>query len=162
MTPAQCRAARHLLKWSQGDLAARTSVSAPTIWNFEHEKCEPKRGTFVAIGAALEEAGIEFLSESAVPGVRLRTEPYSIEHLVNVVRRFQRNFPSGSKWTSVRFEPLFTGFELWIFGKPRGMIIVIDDEPFFDPPLPKPRTRADGWVTEDELRYWVQSLRERL
>jgi hypothetical protein len=58
----------------------------------------------------------------------------------------------------VKFEPLNNGFELWIDEKPRGKIIVVNNQPVFDPPLTKSRTRSDGWVTEDELRNWAQGL----
>ncbi len=70
MTPAQCRAARGLLKWNQDDLAERASVSVVTIRNFENEKSSPQRATMEVIRRALEAAGIEFTNGEA-EGVRL-------------------------------------------------------------------------------------------
>ena len=41
ITPAQCRAARGLLKWTQEELAVRSGVGAPAIINFEGGKTSP-------------------------------------------------------------------------------------------------------------------------
>jgi transcriptional regulator with XRE-family HTH domain len=71
MTPAQCRAARGLLKWNQDELASAASVSAVTIRNFENEKSSPQRASLAMMRAALEAAGVEF-TNGARPGVRLR------------------------------------------------------------------------------------------
>ena len=71
MTPAQCRAARSLVKWTQDDLAAKAEVSVITIRNFEGEKSEPRRLTLSAMQRALEAAGIEFIPG----GARLRDRP---------------------------------------------------------------------------------------
>ena len=71
MTPAQCRAARSLLKWTQDDLAAKAEVSVITIRNFEGEKSEPRRVTLNAVQRALEAAGVEFIPG----GARLRDQP---------------------------------------------------------------------------------------
>ena len=68
MTPAQCRAARGLLKWTQEDLAAKADVAVLTIRTFEGEKASPRRATLAAILRALETAGIEFIPG----GARLR------------------------------------------------------------------------------------------
>lgn len=76
MTPAQCRAARALLDWSQFDLAKAASVGNATIRNFEAGRSMPQVGTMYQLECALEEAGVVFLraGEDAAggPGVRLR------------------------------------------------------------------------------------------
>jgi DNA-binding XRE family transcriptional regulator len=74
MTPAQCRAARGLLAWSQTDLQARAKVSRKTITDFEVEARSPIPRTLAAIRSALEAAGVEFIEENGGgAGVRLRT-----------------------------------------------------------------------------------------
>lgn len=72
MTPAQCRAARGLLKWNQDDLASAASVSAVTIRNFENEKSSPQRASLAMMVRALEAAGVEFTNGDQ-PGVRMRS-----------------------------------------------------------------------------------------
>jgi transcriptional regulator with XRE-family HTH domain len=70
-SPAQCRAARGLLKWSQADLAQASKVVPKTIVYFEREDRTPYDRTLAAIRAALEAAGVEFTNGDQ-PGVRLR------------------------------------------------------------------------------------------
>jgi transcriptional regulator with XRE-family HTH domain len=69
-TPAQCRAARALLNWSQADLAKESRVATRTIADFEREERRPYDRTLADIRAALESAGIEFTNGEA-PGVRM-------------------------------------------------------------------------------------------
>jgi len=70
ISPAQCRAARALLNWSQGQLETASQVAKKTIADFEREARRPYPRTISAIRAALESAGIEFTDGDA-PGVRL-------------------------------------------------------------------------------------------
>ncbi|MFC5353961.1 MULTISPECIES: helix-turn-helix domain-containing protein [Azospirillum] len=73
ITPAQCRAARGLLDWTQEELAKAAQVSAITIRGFEKEASSPRRATLAALRQALEAAGVEFTFEGGVqPGVRQR------------------------------------------------------------------------------------------
>ena len=78
ISPAQCRAARALLKWTQEDLAARCDVSVTTIRTFETEATAAYARTREILKATLEVAGIEFIDEGEAPtsaggqGVRLR------------------------------------------------------------------------------------------
>jgi transcriptional regulator with XRE-family HTH domain len=72
MDAAQCRAARALISWSQGDLAERANVSEKAIWDFEAGKRVPREQTIEKLSAALEKAGVEFIPENGRgPGVRL-------------------------------------------------------------------------------------------
>jgi transcriptional regulator with XRE-family HTH domain len=71
MTPAQCRAARGLIRWNQEDLAREASVSIVTVRNFENEKSRPQRASISVMRRALESAGVEFTNGEA-PGVRMR------------------------------------------------------------------------------------------
>lgn len=79
ITPAQCRAARALLKWTQEDLAARCDISVTTIRTFETEATAAYARTRETLKATLEAAGIEFLNDGETPapsggqGVRLRS-----------------------------------------------------------------------------------------
>ena len=70
-SPAQCRAARALIGWSQADLHAAAKVAKKTIADFEREARQPYPRTLAAIRAALEEAGVTFTSGDE-PGVKLR------------------------------------------------------------------------------------------
>ena len=68
-SPAQCRAARALLKWTQGDLAERAHVARKTIAEFE---CGVRRlhlRTRADITQALQAAGVEFTWSDAGEGV---------------------------------------------------------------------------------------------
>jgi DNA-binding XRE family transcriptional regulator len=71
-TPAQIRAARALLDWTQADLAAKAGISPTSINTIEREKGDPKLSTLNAIRHALEQAGVEF-QDGDKPGVRIRT-----------------------------------------------------------------------------------------
>jgi transcriptional regulator with XRE-family HTH domain len=75
MTPAQCRAARALLDWSQQQLADAARVGNATIRNFESGRSSPQNATLEVLRRALEAAGVEFIPENGTgAGVRLRKE----------------------------------------------------------------------------------------
>lgn len=69
--PAQCRAARALLNWSQTVLAQKAAVAKQTLADFERGARQPYPRTLADIRAALEAEGIEFTNGDA-PGVRMR------------------------------------------------------------------------------------------
>lgn len=71
MDPAQCRAARALLDWTQSDLMDHCGASQKTIVDFERGLTRPYARTLTAIIAAFETAGIEFINR----GVRMRASP---------------------------------------------------------------------------------------
>jgi len=71
LTPAQCRAARGLIDWSQRQLAEAAGVGVATIRLFEAGKGEQRRATLSVIKNAFEAAGVEFTNGNQ-PGVRLR------------------------------------------------------------------------------------------
>jgi transcriptional regulator with XRE-family HTH domain len=70
MTPAQSRAARALLDWTQPKLAKSASLGISTVVDFERERRSVSAEAIAAIRAALESAGIEFTNGNA-PGVKL-------------------------------------------------------------------------------------------
>jgi transcriptional regulator with XRE-family HTH domain len=69
LAPAQCRAARALLNWSQEDLVRHSKITKKTIADFERGATHPRQQTLAQIVVAFEAAGIEFLYGEA-PGVR--------------------------------------------------------------------------------------------
>jgi transcriptional regulator with XRE-family HTH domain len=71
ITPAQSRAARGLLDWTQDELATAAGVGLSTVRDFESGRREPIRNNLAAMHRAFEAAGIEFLNGNA-PGVRFR------------------------------------------------------------------------------------------
>ena len=73
ITPAQSRAARGLLDWSQQRLADGATLGLSTIRDFEKGRRIPYPNNLTAIRTALESAGVEFIAENGGgPGVRLR------------------------------------------------------------------------------------------
>jgi transcriptional regulator with XRE-family HTH domain len=73
MTPAQCRAARGLVGMTQTGLAEAAKVGQSTVIDFEKERRQVAQPSVDSIRAALEGAGIEFISENGGgAGVRLR------------------------------------------------------------------------------------------
>lgn len=73
MTPAQCRAARGLIRLEQLDLCEKSGVSIKTLSDFEAGKTKPYATTLEKLRAALEAAGVVFIeSNGQGPGVRLR------------------------------------------------------------------------------------------
>jgi predicted transcriptional regulator len=73
LTPAQCRAARGLIDWSQMELAQRAGVGIVTIRQLEAGVHAPRRSTVDVVRRALEAAGVEFIEENGGgAGVRLR------------------------------------------------------------------------------------------
>jgi transcriptional regulator with XRE-family HTH domain len=73
MTPAQCRAARALLEWSQQQLADAAKIGNATIRNFEGGKSTPQNATLDVLQRALESAGVEFTNGDE-PGVKLKAK----------------------------------------------------------------------------------------
>lgn len=73
-TPAQLRAARHLLSLSQEDVAQATGLSLPTIKRAEsNREVSVSISAVEAIRAALEAAGVQFIQQNGGgPGVRLK------------------------------------------------------------------------------------------
>ncbi|CAO4174704.1 XRE family transcriptional regulator [Methylorubrum populi] len=70
MTPAQSRAARGLLGWSEADLARRSGLDEGFIKGFEAGTGDPASGRIEALRSALMQGGIVF-TDGVSPGVRL-------------------------------------------------------------------------------------------
>jgi transcriptional regulator with XRE-family HTH domain len=79
ITPAQCRAARGLLGWTQQDLADSAHVGVVTIRQFESGATVPRYATLDVVKRALEQGGALFIDENGEgPGVRLRKTPFQL------------------------------------------------------------------------------------
>ena len=70
LTPAQCRAARGLLDWTQQELADAARIGVATVRLFEGEAAESRQATLAVLRQAFEAAGVEFTNGDQ-PGVRL-------------------------------------------------------------------------------------------
>ena len=70
--PAQCRAARALLDWTQPDLAKAAGLGLSTVVDFERGRRRVSEDAVSAIRKALERNGVEF-TDGKRPGVRLAT-----------------------------------------------------------------------------------------
>jgi transcriptional regulator with XRE-family HTH domain len=70
----QCRAARALLNWSQGELGQRAQVDQKTITDFERGVRNPHPRTIEALVRVLESVGIVFIEPTATiySGVALK------------------------------------------------------------------------------------------
>ncbi len=72
-SPAQIRAARGLLGWTQSQLSARSGVSEQTIRLCETGQRQPYGRTLDSLQSALLEAGIVFIDDNGDKGVMLRS-----------------------------------------------------------------------------------------
>lgn len=74
ISPAQCRAARALLDWTQNELAKRSPVSAVSIRAFE-KGGDMRKSNRRSLAEVFEAAGVTFLADgeekAGGPGVRL-------------------------------------------------------------------------------------------
>lgn len=73
ITPAQCRAARGLLDWTQEQLAERAELSRSTVRDFEGRKHGLQRASAAQVVRVFEAAGVVLIEgDDLGPGVRLR------------------------------------------------------------------------------------------
>lgn len=81
--PAQIRAARSLVNWSQDELAKAADVALTSVRDIEGERRAADSGTVSNVRRALENEGVEFLPGAAEhgPGVRL------VGNRPNLIRR---------------------------------------------------------------------------
>jgi len=76
LSPAQCRAARGLLDWSQEQLAQASGLSRSTVRDFESGRHDPHRGSLALILQTLAAQGVELIAaaDGMGEGVRFRTQ----------------------------------------------------------------------------------------
>ncbi|MBB06340.1 MAG: hypothetical protein CML03_12655 [Pseudooceanicola sp.] len=73
MTPAQCRAARALLNWTQPKLAEKAGFGLSTIVDYEKERRIVSTTARVRMAEALSAGGVDFIEENGGgAGVRLK------------------------------------------------------------------------------------------
>lgn len=72
LTPAQCRAARALLGWTQAGLADKAGIARRTVAHFEVGRRALLARTRQDIMVAFEQAGIEFVWAVATGGEGVR------------------------------------------------------------------------------------------
>lgn len=73
MTPAQCRASRALLSWTQAELARQAKVGIVTVCKYELGAGSPREETLSRMSAAFETAGVVLdLESGSGPGVRFK------------------------------------------------------------------------------------------
>ena len=73
LSASQCRGARGLLGWSQGELADRAGVSRSTVKDFETERHALHHSTERLLIDAIEAGGVLLIAAGeAGPGVRLK------------------------------------------------------------------------------------------
>jgi DNA-binding XRE family transcriptional regulator len=74
MQPAQIRAARALLGWSQGDLSKASNVGTATVYRLEKAKSTATGyvSTVTRIQAAFEVAGVLFIDDDGSAGIGVR------------------------------------------------------------------------------------------
>lgn len=72
LRPAQSRAARALLGWTQDTLSEKSGVRVLALRRFEAGKTDPRSSTRDAIEKALIDAGIELMETADGIGVWLR------------------------------------------------------------------------------------------
>ena len=68
ITPAQMRAGRGLLNWSQADLANAAGLTLAQVKNIERGALDPRASMVAAIEAAFHRAGIQLLDEHDTRG----------------------------------------------------------------------------------------------
>ncbi len=80
VSPAQCRAARGLLNWSQEHLASITKLSRSTIAGFERGERDPTRANVEMLRRIFEDAGVQIIPENGGGvGVRFRDRHQEIK-----------------------------------------------------------------------------------
>lgn len=105
--PAQIRAARALIDWSQEKLAKAAGIALTSVRDIEGQKRDAGMETIAAIRQALENAGIVFVSGNSKdgPGVRL------VANRPNIIRR-----PTTvTAWDGIPFTVEWQGKPLTVF-----------------------------------------------
>jgi transcriptional regulator with XRE-family HTH domain len=109
ISPAQCRAARALLNWSQPELAERCDIHVQTISNFEKESSTPSKTTLEKITSIFIFSGIVFGEDN---GVRLTKNMISVFEGPQSNHRFMENLFNDMKDKAGQ-EVLIYGLTQW-------------------------------------------------
>jgi transcriptional regulator with XRE-family HTH domain len=76
ISPAQCRAARALLNWSQPDLAEKCDMHVQTISNFENETSTPSKTTIQKIESVITSNGILLTEDDGIKRISSKIKEY--------------------------------------------------------------------------------------
>jgi transcriptional regulator with XRE-family HTH domain len=97
--PAQIRAGRALLGWSQEQLAEKAEVGMSSVRDIENLKRSNDTGAFLAVCRALENGGVEFVPGNVKqgPGVRMVAGRPNITRFPTVVTMFD-GMPFKVEW----------------------------------------------------------------
>jgi transcriptional regulator with XRE-family HTH domain len=161
ITPSQCRAARALIGWSQGELATVSGVSKATIANFELDKRIPYDRTLDDVVAALQSAGAEF-TNGKQPGVR--TRPSALAIAGNAFAAGREVFETAvlsDRYPELSLERFGPNFARLIWrGRIVGTAAQLNGSAYFDPLV-----RYDGIRTADIDRIftdWAEAALDRV
>lgn len=167
MMPAQCRAARALINWSQQELADAAGIGVVTIRQFEAGVGSPRNTTTETLMNTLEAAGVEFLAgNGAGPGVRLKASGDSLQQFLAFLKLYERNrLRSLARHANPlpQFGYVFVyhnreGADLMYRGQHLGQVRWRDGRIEFNPPLPPGAELSlsdqtfDSWVSRAEYR----------
>ncbi len=89
--PAQIRAARGLLNWTQDELATAAKIALTSIRDIENEKRASEVSTLANLQRSFENAGVEFVPgtpDNGGPGVRLSAKRPNIVRRPTVIGMF--------------------------------------------------------------------------
>jgi transcriptional regulator with XRE-family HTH domain len=170
MTPAQCRAGRALLDWSQVDLATTSGVGIVTVRQYEAGGVAPRNATVEMLMNTLEGAGVEFLcGHGGGPGVRLREAANSLVEFLAFLKLYERKLRSRGRFVGNGTMPQFgfafvyhnrDGADLMFNGEWQGKVRWNGGAVVFDPPVPRHDLEApilsdevfDRWVSFADYR----------
>ena len=80
ISPAQCRAGRGLLDWTQDTLAKNAHISRTTVADFERNIRMPTKNNLISISFALEAKGVAFIAEEDDQGAGVRFRDLKLEY----------------------------------------------------------------------------------
>ncbi len=116
ITIEQCRAARGLLNWTQGDLAEATGISKTSINNFERGLSDAKADTLASIRDAFERGGIEFFP------------PYGVNKVVETIEILHGAEGFQKLWDDIFMTLKNSGGEVCISGVDESLVVKHDSK----------------------------------
>jgi transcriptional regulator with XRE-family HTH domain len=169
MIPAQCRAARALLDWSQQQLAEAAGIGIVTVRQFEAGAALPRNATTEVLMNTLEQSGVEFLAgNGAGPGVRLKNPLNPLEQFLVFMKIYEHNrlrmkgiHRPGNLLPEFGYAFVYQnreGADLMFKGQGLGSVRWREGTIEFDPPLPNGRVPA---LTEEIFDAWVSRAQYR-
>lgn len=163
MTPAQCRAGRALLDWSQAQLSEASGVGIVTVRQYEAGSGLPRSATVEVLMNTLERGGVEFLAgRGGGPGVRLKQPGNTQLEFLSFLKLYARH-RLDSKARHADGLPQFgfgfvytnrDGADLMFNGAWLGKVRWNGGEIQFDPPVPR-HDLEDPALSDAVFDRWV-------